>query len=926
MEANTPQDRLEAAALAALGHALTSSSPEDAALRLLRGLLGAEGIHGGLLVAAADGTPRVLASVDLPDPWVDGWRQASPAELDARLAAGLLRESLGILDGQVAPDLKLSGFRGVWTLPLSVSGDPHGALVLVSREEDPFPEAMRAPLGAVAEAFGGWLRRAPRRAASAESATPNESPAPPSRPENSAAAAAAPAESFEPAILRTLESQPDFAVIRLDAEGIVRTWPAQARRLFGDSEAEALGQPFTARLNEIDALDFAARHRGELKDQGEWEVELNNGHGEIITAGVRFVRAGDANPPAAGPQEVLLFVRDRGLDEASERWLRWSRTLLSVLGGSTLVLDPGGRVRELGLGWTRPNEDPASWLGQHVADLFENDRPEILSALRTAAREGEWSGKLNLAGRPVSLKLLAVHDGDGRLEAIVGARLPDVTGESREIFRSLPVGMLLVDPDLRILQTNPELTAILGKGALPVEPVGIDIRSLPAFQTRAAQSALDDLTVTAGVDLPELELRRKNGETQVVQLRGNALHDEQGRRSGYLLTMLGRNQGNGVERQLLRAHKMESIGNFASGLAHDFGNFVSVILGKAGVLRVKLPADPHITRDLDDIETAAKRAQHLAQELMKFARGGRNSVAPMSINDMIQEVGTLVSTSVGKRISVDFRLDDGVPEIRGDEVELQQMVLNLCLNARDAMENGGRLVIETRPLTEEQRVRLSAGDPVSGGCCLSVRDTGAGMPPEVVERIFEPFFTTKDEANQGTGLGLAMVYGIVRRHGGTIDVRSHLGVGTTFEILLPAAAEEDAVSEPQTNVLVVDDEPAFREMVQMILEEDGYAVQLAANGIDALKTLRQQPESLGLVILDLHMPGVDGLRVLEELQEMSTDLPVLVTTGYASPEEKEKAKARGARAVLEKPYRVADLRQAVIDAIAPAPEGIATDE
>jgi len=659
-------------------------------------------------------------------------------------------------------------------------------------------------------------------------------------------------------------------------------------------------------LGEVDRPGLRDRLAGNQDSSGEWLVELLARTGDRVPCGVRVL--------AGTGDHGWVLLRDRRAEEASERWLRWSRSLLSVLGGSTLVLDPGGRVRELGIGWlTEARSRPTDWLGRHVADLFSSDRREVLAALRSAAREEEWTGSLLQDDIPVRLTLRAVRDDYDNLEAIVGARLPEGLGEVRDLFRNIPVGMLILDRAFRIVEANPELGVVVGESALPTEPVGLDVRSLSIFQTRAAQTALDSLPEKGSLDLPEVHLNGASGESLVVQMRAKELLDDRGERTGFLVMLLGRSGRTHMERQLLRAQKMESIGNFASGLAHDFGNFVSVILGKAGVLRVKLPDDPHITGDLDDIETASKRAQHLAQELMKFARGGRNRVAPMEINKMVREVGALICTSVGKKIEVEFRLEE-VAEIQGDEVELQQMLLNLCLNARDAMPDGGRLVIETKPLTDDQLARLSTGEAVSGGCCLSVRDSGGGMPPEVVERIFEPFYTTKDETNKGTGLGLAMVYGIVRRHGGTIDVKSHQGVGTVFEILVPAAA----ISEERENalrVLVVDDEPAFREMIQLILEEDGHKVHLAANGIEALKTLRHETDSLGLVILDLRMPGVDGIGVLDELQDIAPDLPVLVTTGYASAEEKEQALAKGASRVLEKPYRVAELRAAVAEVV-----------
>jgi signal transduction histidine kinase/ActR/RegA family two-component response regulator len=616
-------------------------------------------------------------------------------------------------------------------------------------------------------------------------------------------------------------------------------------------------------------------------------------------------------------EEILFVVRDRRGGEASERCVRWSRALLSVLGVSTLVLDAGGRIREIGPGWIADRGSLADWLGRHVGDLFDSDRREIVSGLRQAARTGDWTGRLLSGGGPVPLHLRAVRGDDDGLEAFVGVRLPDEAGLFGEIFRRAPVGMIRLDANLRIVEVNARVRAILGDGALPPDPAGLDVRSLAVFQTREAQTALEGLPDRGGFDLPDLAVRTPGQDPLRVELRGERLSSPYGRGSGYVLMMLTEApSGTHPDRQMMWTQKMESIGTFASGLAHDFGNFVSVILGKAGVLRVKLPDDPHIVCDLNDIETAAKRGQHLAQELMRFARGGRNRVETLQVNRLIEEVNSLVRTSIGRRIEVEYRLDPDLRPVQGDEVELQQLLLNLCLNARDAMPDGGRLTLETRPPTPEQLDRLDRGADVSDGVCIIVRDTGIGMSPEVAERIFEPFFSTKEEQT-GMGLGLAMVYAIVRRHGGAIDVQSTPGRGTTFEIVLPAAAAEPAAPQGP-EILVVDDEPAFREMVRLILEEDGHRVRLAANGVEAVQTLREGYAGLGLVILDLRMPGMDGLAVLEELKELAPDLPVLVATGYATPEEKAQAMEAGARKILEKPYQVADLRSALIELLGPA--------
>ena len=713
--------------------------------------------------------------------------------------------------------------------------------------------------------------------------------------------------------LPALLSLPDLALVAVDAQGVIRGWSPAATALLRHPASAVLGRKAESLFGEGARDAWTARSTPGQVDSPEWRVAVQSEDGEPIACGVHVL------PMPEPPGALVLALRDRRGEETSEQRVRWLRSLLGILGDATLVLDPGGRIRELGPGWPSvPDAHGIEWHGRHVSELLGGDRREVLAALRQAAREGRWQGGIASGGGSLGLSLHAVRDDAGALDAFVGVRARPAAKPQGDLFRRAPLGMLLLDESLRVREVNAELAAQCGR-SLPDDPQGLDARSLALFQGREVQSALDGLLSARDFDLGEVRLPATGDRpATLVRLQGRRLDGGAGSPPEYVLSIVPRDANSDVERQLLRAQKMESIGNFASGLAHDFGNFVAVILGKAGVLRVKLPEDPHITRDLDDIETAAKRAQHLAQELMRFARGGRNRVSRLDVNRLLEEVGALIRTSIGKRIMLDVRLENGLPPIEGDEVELQQLVLNLCLNARDAMPNGGRLIVETRPLPASQARRLAEDGSVTEGVSIIVRDTGAGMPPEILERIFEPFFTTKHEGNKGAGLGLAMVYGIVRRHGGAIDVKSRVGMGTAFEILLPAAGAGTAPARPGCFTLVVDDEPAFGEMIRLILEEDGHRVQLAANGIEALRIIREELGSLSLVILDLRMPGVDGLGVLEELRELAPRLPVLVTTGYAGPEERAQALARGARRVLEKPYRVAELRQALQEVLAGA--------
>jgi signal transduction histidine kinase/CheY-like chemotaxis protein len=910
-----------------------AADPESAASALLDALHGEMGVTGGIVALRSGDGVRVLASVGLPRDWISAWAAASGDSLARLLAPGVVRESLAAQNPTIDLRLKRIGVRGVLTMPLRVAGTTAGAIVLTSTKREPFEDADRACLESAAAAFGDWLAPhvpAPPPDVDDFVETEIDDKLPPPR---------------EPAPDTLATSLGAMAVATLDADGHFLDVGATFERL--------LGVPIGSLRGESLALALSAEDEGRV--QGAMQTALAKGVSVLPSAGPRVQPGNGAGRPVTldlilsrrdGSGFVLLglpvvdvvaaaqvaedaaadrpglrrpasgvMILDRRRIETSSHWRRWSGELLAVLGGSTVVLDPGGRIVELGSDWLRDDErGSVHWLGRHFGELFETKRVDVLEALRTVVRDGVWSGWFSAQGLSVPVYLRAVRGDRGELEAIVGARLPERSPEVRDLFRKIPVGLILVDCDLRILDANPELEAVLGSGALPAGLRGLDVRSFPPFGTTAVQEAFDALPATRSFDLPDVRLRRPAPEGPlVVQLRAQELRDATEKPVGFLVTLVSRTGKTQLENRLIEAQKMESIGNFASGLAHDFGNFVAVILSKAKALHRKVESIPDAVRELVDIEVAAKRAQHLSDELIRFARGGRSRVSTVRMNQLVEEVVALIETSVGNDIDVRFELAEGLPSIEGDEVELQQMILNLCLNARDAMERGGTLTIETRALLRDELDLLGTGDPVQSGVCVTVRDTGIGIPPEVRKHIFEPFFSTKDE--QSNGLGLAMVYAIVRRHGGAIEVESEPGHGATFEIMLPGTGAVQVVREGRMRVLVADDEPAFREMIRLILEDDGHEVELVQDGVEALTAIHSGYDQLGLVILDLRMPGVDGLTVLEELRSVAPDLPVLVTSGWAEREDVEIAKRHGAKRILQKPYRAIELRQAIVETL-----------
>ncbi len=361
----------------------------------------------------------------------------------------------------------------------------------------------------------------------------------------------------------------------------------------------------------------------------------------------------------------------------------------------------------------------------------------------------------------------------------------------------------------------------------------------------------------------------------------------------------------------LQAQKMQAIGRLAGGVAHDFNNMLSGILGFAALLQHDLGADDPRRGDLCEIVAICQRARELTGNLLGFARKGRFRRERVDLNGAIHNVERLLAHTVPRKVSISLELATGLPAVEGDPAQLEQVVMNLALNAADAVAGGGSMVIRTG------RIPGARGEP--GQVELVVGDSGAGMAPEVQRRAFEPFFTTK-APGEGTGLGLAMVYGTVSNHGGSVRLDSVPGAGTTVTVLLPAvsavAAGEraDTTVEPALprgtgTVLVVDDEPVLRRAMSRLLGRLGYAVVLAEDGVEAVEQVGAQ--DLDLVLLDLAMPVMDGPEAYEAIRELRPDLPVLLCSGYGPDSVADQLIDRGAAGFLQKPIAYEDLARVV---------------
>lgn len=377
-----------------------------------------------------------------------------------------------------------------------------------------------------------------------------------------------------------------------------------------------------------------------------------------------------------------------------------------------------------------------------------------------------------------------------------------------------------------------------------------------------------------------------------------------------------------LERQLRQAQKMEAIGQLAAGVAHDFNNILTVIQGHAGLMQQQhLAAGGPPPNSLDQISKAAIRAASLVRQLLMFSRKQVMQFRHLDLNDTLQNSVTMLARLVGEHVQIQFRPQDLLPSIHADASMIEQIVMNLAVNARDAMPNGGRVSLTTSTQAMHRAPNPLDPEPRDGDfVCLTFSDTGSGMDTQTLSRIFEPFFTTKP-VGKGTGLGLSTVFGIVRQHQGWVDVESKPDRGTTFRIYFPASKQPAEKTESQADgelrsgretVLVAEDEDALREMVVEILKLQGYTVLEAASGRHALQVWEHANRPIDLLVTDMVMPGgIMGSELAERLTSQSPHLKVIYTSGYSPGMAGKDTSLLQGRNFLPKPYSIGKLAQFV---------------
>ncbi len=376
-----------------------------------------------------------------------------------------------------------------------------------------------------------------------------------------------------------------------------------------------------------------------------------------------------------------------------------------------------------------------------------------------------------------------------------------------------------------------------------------------------------------------------------------------------------------TQKQLIEAEKLSALGTMAGGIAHDFNNILCGMIGHLNILARQIPPDEAHLKTIETVERAGFRAADLVKQLLTFARQKPMKQEAININKCVDDVVLLIGNTLDKRINLHLELGEKLPRVLGDRTQLEQVVINLCINARDAMKEGGELFIRTEEFEADEDFReLHREAKQSEYVLLTVRDTGCGINEKILPRIFDPFFTTK-EVGKGTGLGLAMVYGIVQNHDGFCTIESSPGRGTTCRIYIPAVKAQEKVpvsSSPATSpagrtIMIVDDEPMVVAMLRNHLENLGCTVLAAGNGQIAVDMLKEMKDEIDLIILDINMPVMCGRDAYHQFIRIKPGIKVLVSTGYVMNEDTRELLNMGAQGFLQKPYRMEDVNSRIMD-------------
>ena len=652
-----------------------------------------------------------------------------------------------------------------------------------------------------------------------------------------------------------------------------------------------------------------------------------------------------------GEPAVLMVATDITKHKRAEAALRQSeqkyRELVENINDVIFSLDTEGRLTFVSHGVeVVGGYAPSELVGRPFVEFIHPDDVAVVCAAFESALGGRSEpNEYRVRTKAGHYRWVRSHSRAVRVDGeVVGVRgvLADVTerrrteealreaeGRYRSMFENAVFGLYLSTPDGRFLDVNRALVSMLGYDSaeeLRARDIADALYVDPAERERLVERFSQSETF-GGV---EVDWKTKQGTPIRVRLSGRVLRSDEGAINGFEVIAEDVTEKHAMEEQYRQAQKMEAIGRLAGGVAHDFNNLLTVINGHAELALSTLDTSDVCYEDLAEIRRAGERAAALTAQLLAFSR--RQIVRPtvLDLNEVIADSAEMLRRIIGEDIELDTRLEENLGSVVADRSQVEQVIMNLAVNARDAMPEGGCLVLATGgERVESTRTLDQTTMPPGRYIAMSCRDTGCGISEAIRPHIFEPFFTTKEES-RGTGLGLSTVYGSVEQCGGYIDVRSEIGKGSCFTVYFPevasvpeVVAQVESASEGQTLdlgcILVVEDDDAVRITAVEMLEKCGYTVLEARDASEALSLSEERLGSLSLLITDVVMPGMSGPAMAERMTKNNPELRVLYMTGYADEEVLSERLRDGDAVLLKKPFSFTTIVEKVRQAMRAVP-------
>lgn len=745
--------------------------------------------------------------------------------------------------------------------------------------------------------------------------------------------------------LSVIVESSDDAIIGQSTDGIITSWNRGAERIFGYTAAEVIGRSFSVIVPE-DRLDEEEEIRNKIHSgarSNQFQTVCKTKARGQITVSLTISAIRDAAGRMLGFARISRDITEqKRAEEALKRSERQFFSLVNTIDG--IVWEADARTFQ----FTFVSSQAERFLGYPVADwlrsatfwaehIHPEDRETAVQYCLTSTREGKSHDfeyrMIAVDGRVVWFRDIVTVVLEGGKAVMLRGVLVEITSQkqneallegqketlrqSEERFRQLAGAVndvfWMTAPDKnQMLYISPGYERIWGRSceSLVASPRSWFDSIHPTDQPHVLAAATSKQA--SGEYDVEYRILRPDGKVRWIRDRAFSVRDAAGKvhRIAGLASDITRHRE--LEEQLRQSQKMETVGQLAGGIAHDFNNILTVILSNAEFLLASPRLDDQDRADTKQIATSATRAASLTRQLLAFSRRQVTQLKPLDLNEIVLSMATFLRRILGEHIQLESQLATDPMGISADANMIEQILLNFAVNSRDAMPGGGSLILKTSSVViDEAYVRQNIESTAGRYVCLSVTDTGCGIAPEDLPHIFEPFFTTKD-IGEGTGLGLATVYGIVKQHQGWITVTSELDRGTTLTVYLPERQETkgldaESASTParggQETILVVEDEVLVRELVTRILRSNGYRVLEAANGPEALSVWQEHASSIDLLFTDMVMPdGLNGRQLAEQLLASRPELKVIYTSGYSTDMAEADLTLRESLNFLQKPY------------------------